>query len=389
MKEERFIVTYRLATDTYEQAKQMAWAIQVEQTIECPYEFVKDPYIQSVITGQLESLAPMEDNSMYSTVGGAVGDEQFFIARISYYVHTTALEVTQFMNVILGNSSLQPGIWVVDIELSPTLAQHFGGPRFGLAGMRQMLRVPTRPMMQAVVKPMGTPNEDLAHMCGAYTRGGVDVIKDDHGITNQSFSLFKERVARCAEAVREANAQTGNGTVYAANVSADGSEVLERAYYAKEVGATALMVAPGLVGFGWLQALAKDSNLGLPIISHPALSGGYVLPGVTGIADYLYLGMLPRIFGSDMPIFVSYGGRFTFSKEDCQQLAGTIRSPYGPIAPAVPSPGGGVTDARLDELIALYGHDTMFLIGGDMFRRSHDLEANMRYFMRRLETSVQ
>ena len=44
MKDERFIVTYRIEADTYEDAKSIAWAIQVEQTIEFPYEFVTDPY---------------------------------------------------------------------------------------------------------------------------------------------------------------------------------------------------------------------------------------------------------------------------------------------------------------------------------------------------------
>ncbi len=59
--------------------------------------------------------------------------------------------------------------------------------------------------------------------------------------------------------------------LYAANVSGDGTDVIERAYFAKEAGATALMVASGLVGFGWLHKLASDEKLRLPIIHHPSL----------------------------------------------------------------------------------------------------------------------
>ena len=51
---------------------------------------------------------------------------------------------------------------------------------------------------------------------------------------------------------------------------------------------------------------------------------------------------------------------------------------------ACPAPGGGVTDARLNELVELYGNDTMVLVGGDMFRRGPDIEANMSYFVERL-----
>ena len=330
----------------------------------------------------------MVENSPYINVGvmsnAVIDTSRYYLARISYHVDITALEATQFLNVVFGNSSLQPHIWVVDIELCPTLYDVFKGPRFGLQGIRRLVETPTRPMIQAVVKPMGTPNEELARMCGAYTRGGADVIKDDHGISNQSFSQYKDRVKRCAAMVQEMNAAHGTHTLYAANVSGDGTDVLERAYFAKEVGATALMVASGLVGFGWLHKLATDEKLRLPIIHHPAYSGGFVSPGVSGVADYLQLGLLPRIFGADMPIFVSYGGRFTFTEKQCKRISSYIKRPMGLMKAACPAPGGGVTDARLNELVELYGNDTMFLVGGDMFRRGPDIEANMSYFVERL-----
>ena len=185
MKDERFIVTYRIEASSYEEAKAIAWAVQVEQTIEFPYEFVTDPYIKGTITGRLESLEPMKQDSAYVNVGvmpNAVIDiSRYYVARISYLVDSTALEATQFLNVVFGNSSLQPHIWVVDVELCPTLYDVFKGPGFGLHGLRELVETPTRPMIQAVVKPMGTPNEELARMCGAYTRGGADAMLPDAG----------------------------------------------------------------------------------------------------------------------------------------------------------------------------------------------------------------
>lgn len=385
MTEERFIVTYRIKATSYEEAKQIAWAIQVEQSIEFPYEFVVDPYIKEHITGRLESLEVMSDDSPYSMGIEPSEVTSYYVARISYHVSTAGDEATQLMNVIFGNSSLQPDIWVVHIELTPSMYEIFKGPRFGIEGVRRIVHTPKRAMIQAVIKPMGIPNKELARMCAAYTRGGADVIKDDHGITNQSFSNFKDRVARCASAVQEMNEVHGMHTLYAANVSCDGTDVLERAHYAKGVGATALMIAPSLIGFGWLHALATDESLGLPIIGHPAFGGGFVSSGVSGIADYLYLGWLPRLFGADMPIFVSYGGRFTFTKEQCKRISHYIKDDNRFIKAACPSPGGGVTDARLDELVSLYGSDTMFLVGGDMFRRGPNIEDNMKYFVERLE----
>jgi len=361
-------VTYQIEALTYEEAKAIAWGVQVEQTIEFPYDFLQNEDIKRDIVGRLESLE-------------SAGDERHFIARISYGVECTALEATQFLNVVFGNSSLQPHIWVIDIEISPALVSAFKGPRFGLDGLRQLTGTAKRAFIQAVIKPMGTSPSVLADMCRAYVLGGADVIKDDHGITNQTFCPFEERVKRCAEAVAEANAQTGHHTLYAANVSADGEDLLARAYFAKEAGATALMVAPALVGYGWLNRLANEEGLGLPIISHPAMMGGFALPGVSGIADYLWMGLLPRLFGADMSIFVSYGGRFTFTADQCKRIHQYCTKPIEGIKATCPSPGGGVTELRLPELLDLYGNDTMFLVGGDMFRRGPDLAANMKVFV--------
>lgn len=365
---ERFVVTYQIEAPTYEEAKAIAWGVQVEQTIEFPYDFLQNEDIKRDIVGRLESLEP-------------AGDERHFIARISYGVECTALEATQFLNVVFGNSSLQPHIWVIDIEISPALVSAFKGPRFGLDGLRQLTGTAKRAFIQAVIKPMGTAPSILADMCHAYVLGGADVIKDDHGITNQTFCPFEERVKRCAEAVAEANVQTGHHTLYAANVSADGEDLLARAYFAKEAGATALMVAPALVGYGWLNRLANEEGLGLPIISHPAMMGGFALPGVSGIADYLWMGLFPRLFGADMSIFVSYGGRFTFTADQCKRIHQYCTKPIEGIKATCPSPGGGVTELRLPELLDLYGNDTMFLVGGDMFRRGPDLAANMKVFV--------
>lgn len=372
---EQFIVSYQIEADSYETAKMIAWSVQVEQTIEFPYELVTDPILQNEVVGQLVELSLVNDG--------------FYLAKIAYNVELTAFEVTQFLNVVFGNSSLQPHIWVVELSLPKSLLMHFGGPRFGLSGLRTLLHVPKRPMIQAVIKPLGSNTNTLAKMCQSYTLGGVDVIKDDHGITNQCFSRFVERVKRCADSVHEGNEKIGGHTLYAANISSDGGDVLERAYKAKELGATALMITPGLVGFGWLQALAKDESLGLPIISHPAMLGGFALPGTSGIADYLWLGLLPRLFGADMPVFVSYGGRFTFTAEQCKKIHHYSIKDNEIIRSACPAPGGGVTDARLDELLDLYGPDTMFLIGGDMFRYSDDLQANMEHFIDRMNAYIE
>ncbi len=43
--------------------------------------------------------------------------------------------------------------------------------------------------------------------------------------------------------------------------------------------------------------LATDDSLNLPLIVHPAMMGGFTLPGTSGIAATIWMGLLPRIFG--------------------------------------------------------------------------------------------
>ena len=88
-----------------------------------------------------------------------------------------------------------------------------------------------------------------------------------------------------------------------------------------------------------------------------------------------------------MNIFVSYGGRFTFQPDVCRHICDINRESLATIKRSCPSPGGGVTEARLPELITMYGKDTMFLVGGDMFRRGPDLTENMKAFIEILERS--
>lgn len=154
---ERFVVTYQIEAPSYEEAKAVAWGVQVEQTIEFPYDFVTNEDIKRDIVGRLESLEP-------------TGDGKYYLARISYGVECSAFEATQFLNVVFGNSSLQPHIWVVDIDLAPSLIDCFKGPRFGLNGIRELVKTPKRAMIQAVIKPMGISPAQLADMCKAMCR---------------------------------------------------------------------------------------------------------------------------------------------------------------------------------------------------------------------------
>ncbi len=341
-----FDVTYRMECEP-SAIERAAQDLAAEQTVELPRDLVPAS-IRATVVGRVASIETAGDDA--------------FLVRISYPVETAGGELVQFLNVVFGNTSLQPCARVEDIVCDPS-ALGLAGPRFGVSGVRRLVGVESRPLLATALKPMGLSAEELATLAYKFARGGIDLIKDDHGVTNQVTAPFGERVTRCAEAVRRANRETGGHSVYVANVSGDFEEVFSRAVLARDAGAGGLLAAPGLLGFGALRALSARDDIGLPIVSHPAFLGGWLASPRAGIAHRVLLGTLQRLAGADMVIFPHAHGRFSFSREQCLDVARGLAEPTAGLRPALPVPAGGMALSRISEIVRTYGSDTVVLIG--------------------------
>jgi ribulose-bisphosphate carboxylase large chain len=366
---DRFSVTYRIYGSEQE-ARTKAEHICIEQTVEFPADEVPEGIIRDHVFGRVELFERF--------------DQESFKVVISYAVEIAAGELTQFLNVVFGNSSIKPGIRVEHLDLPESLLRHFKGPRFGREGIRKLLKVPKRPLLCTAIKPMGLSCQELADLAYRFALGGMDMIKDDHGLTDQCCSPFEERVKRCAEAVQRASGETGRPSLYIANITAPHSEVMKRARLAKDAGAGGLMVAPGLIGFDLMRELADDDSIALPIMTHPALQGSFVT-GRNGISHGVIFGQLARLAGADATIFPNFGGRFSFSREECMDIAEETSIPMGKLKPIFPAPGGGMSLDRVPEMLETYGQDLIFLIGGGLFKHGPDLVENCRYFRQMVE----
>ena len=366
---DRFNVIYKIF-GTKQEAYSKALDICLEQTVEFPGELVPEGIIKDNIVGQIEAFEEIKENT--------------FKVDISYPVEAAAGELTQLLNVIFGNISIKPDIRVEKLKLSPKILEQFKGPRFGIEGLRKLLGVEKRPLLFTALKPMGLTSKELAELAYKFALGGIDIIKDDHGLSNQSFSPFEERVGLCSEAVRKANEKTGGKSIYVTNTTAPAHKVLERAKLAKQLGAGGLLIAPGLTGLDVMREIAEDDSLALPVISHPAFQGSYVL-GKGGIAHSVLFGELNRLAGADGTVYPNFGGRFSFSREECEGIVNSSKNKLGNLKPIFPCPAGGMTLESIPESLKVYGNDVIFLIGGGLFKKGPDIVENCKYFKRLVE----
>ena len=362
----RFSVTYRLVADDLAMARSRARDLAAEQTVEIPHAIIPAGYVMDEILGQIEDLKPHRDG------------DGVFSATVSYSPDDVGGDFLQLLNIVFGNSSIKTGMRVESIAPGTALNGLLAGPRFGRDGLRDLLGVASGPLLMSAIKPVGLSTGDLATIAKRFALGGMDMIKDDHGLVDQPTSPFRERVVACAEAVGEANVLTGRKAIFIANITGTARDFVERAYFAKQAGAGGVMVAPALQGYAAVAELARDATFGLPIVSHPAFSGANVIAPEIGFSHAFYYGQLQRLMGVDAVVYPNFGGRFGFSVEECQSIVAGCDADFAGLRPILPTPGGGMSIEKAPGMAKVYGQGVIYLIGGALLSEPDDLEGACR-----------
>jgi ribulose-bisphosphate carboxylase large chain len=100
----------------------------------------------------------------------------------------------------------------------------------------------------------------------------------------------------------------------------------------------------------------------------------------SGISHFALFGQITRLAGADGTIYPNFGGRFSFSREDCGSIVRGTSTPMGHIKTIFPCPGGGMSVSSIPDMVQVYGADVIFLVGGGLFKHGPDLLENCRYF---------
>ena len=355
----RINAVYRLRAPAGE-AGHRAQQLALEQSIEMLASSVTDRHVLDTMVARVGEVAA-DGNGAHT-------------ARLELSADSVGEDAGQLMNMLFGNSSLQPDVELIDIELPAALARVWGGPNHGIDGMRRHTGAFERPLTCTALKPIGLPVDALAHMCSAFTEAGIDVIKDDHGWANQRSAPFANRVRACQQAVTAVNAQRTRGrTLYAPSLHGHFNDMRSQIELARGEGVQIVLIAPMVCGVATLVALKREFE-DMMFIAHPALGGLRISPQAL-------FGKLFRLFGADAVIFPNHGGRFSFPRDICVAIAKHNTQPWHGLRPAVPTPAGGMSVERAAEMVAEYGRDSMLLIGGALLAAREQLATRSAEFV--------
>jgi ribulose-bisphosphate carboxylase large chain len=155
------------------------------------------------------------------------------------------------------------GLKLMDFDAPASFTDAFRGPRFGIAGTRELTAVKTgRPLIGTIIKPsIGLSPQQTADIVAQLAEAGIDFIKDDELMANPPHSPFDERLRAVMRVLNAHADRTGKRVMYAFNVT-DEIDAMMRHYDAVVAsGNTAVMVSLNSVGLAGVKKLCDRGEL--------------------------------------------------------------------------------------------------------------------------------
>jgi ribulose-bisphosphate carboxylase large chain len=344
---------YRVRSDARSIAER-ARAIAVEQSVEMPLEAIDDPFVNSEIVGRVLEIKDLGTKDISTkNSGGSLFDVRIALATATATTINGG-DAGQLINMLFGNTSIHDDVMLHDVELPAEFVRAFEGPRHGIDALRRRVGAQRRALTCSALKPQGLPAHALAALAIALARGGIDYVKDDHGLADQAYSPFAARVEAIASALR----RHGSLTRYVPSLSGDLDSMRGQIAAARNSGIDTVMVAPMIAGLSNFHRLVREHS-GFAFLAHPSLAGSRITPA-------LLFGKIFRMLGADAIVFPNHGGRFGYSPETCRALAHAALADWHGLRASVPVPAGGMSTDRVREMLDFYGADIMLLIGGGL-----------------------
>jgi ribulose-bisphosphate carboxylase large chain len=273
--------------------------------------------------------------------------------------------IPQYLSVVAGNlfglSALKK-VRLLDVIFPQSLVKAHKGPRVGIKEARKFLGVFDRPLVGTIIKPkVGLSPKETAEVAGQAVRGGLDLIKDDETLTDQSFCPIDERVEAVMAELSKVEDETGKKAFYAVNVTCGAEEILERAEDVIDRGANMVMVDVLTAGFSALEVLSRGVKV--PVHVHRTMHGAFTRDKSHGIS-MVPISRLVRMAGGTNLHTGSYLGKMAGDREENDSCRDALRDDWYGLRPVFPVASGGVHPGKVRPNLEGYGIDCIVQAGG-------------------------
>ena len=263
---------------------------------------------------------------------------------------------------VFGLKALE-NLRLVNISLPNVLLDSFKGPKYGIKGIRKLLRVQERPLVGTIIKPkLGLKTADHAKVAYESWLGGCDVVKDDENLSSQNFNPFEERIIKTLEVKDKAEEKTGECKVYMANITAETETMLKRAQFVQDQGGNYIMVDILTCGFSALQTL-RDQNFKLIIHAHRAGHAAFTKKPKHGIAMQT-IAKIARIIGVDQLHVGTVIGKMSETRDEVLDNIYALKENMSTFRKVMPVASGGLHPGLIPSLMDTFGKDFIIQAGG-------------------------
>ena len=286
--------------------------------------------------------------------------------------------VPNILSSIAGNifgMKAVKSIRLEDVSFPKKILKSFSGPRYGIKGIRKMMKVKSRPLVGTIIKPkLGLVTKDHAQSAYEAWKGGCDIVKDDENLASQEFNEFEKRLSQTLEKADKARSETGEKKAYLINVTAETKEMMKRAQLVENQGGKYVMLDILTAGWAALQTL-KEANFKMAIHAHRAMHAAFDRSPDQGIA-MIVIGDFARLIGVDQ-IHIGTGigkleGDIKTIKEikediedtDVKETKFRLEQNWGSIKSVLGVSSGGLHPGHVPFLIHHLGKDLVIQAGG-------------------------
>jgi ribulose-bisphosphate carboxylase large chain len=250
-----------------------------------------------------------------------------------------------------------------DIQIPENLLRSFKGPKYGIHGIRKILKIPKRPLLGTIVKPkLGLKTKDHAKVAYDAWVGGCDIVKDDENLSSQTFNRFEERLKKTVKAKQKAERETGEKKIYMVNITSETEEMLRRAKLVKEYGNEYVMIDIITLGWAALQTL-RNKDFDLVLHAHRAGHAAFTKNPKHGISMKV-IARLTRIVGLDQLHVGTVVGKMYETKKEVLENCDALEEKMWKLKPVMPVASGGLHQMHIPDLVKIFGNDVVIQMGG-------------------------